>query len=75
MYIPIQKLEETPDAALYAFRVEDLGWIRFWIDRASGAARLEEATPGIEGHYARASRRVRDLWSRGHFPERTCWAG
>ena len=75
MYIPIQKLEETPDAALYAFRVEDVGWVRFWIDRTSGTARLEEALPGIEGYYDRASCRVRDLWAMGNFPQRTCWAG
>jgi len=75
MYIPIQKLEETSAAALYAFFVEDHGWVRFWVDRASGAARLEEPVPGIEGHYARAARHVRQRWARGLFPERTCWAG
>ena len=33
MYIPIHKIEETEDAALYAFRIEEWGWGRFWIDR------------------------------------------
>lgn len=77
MYIPIQRIEETDDAALYAFRVQDETWARFWIDRASGTARLEEApdVPGIEGCFARAARRVRELGAAGCYPVRTCWAG
>jgi hypothetical protein len=75
-YIPIKKITETPDAALYAFRIEDQVWGRFWIDRASGTVRLEQApdTPGIEGYFARASHRVRRAWESGDFPVRTCWA-
>ncbi len=75
MYIPIQKIDENERAAMYAFRVEEWGWIRFSIDRVSGTTRLEEApdAPDIEGYFARASRRVRDLSAEGSFPVRTCW--
>ncbi len=77
MYIPIEKLGERSGATLYAFRVDELGWVRFWFDRASGKTHLAdgEAQAGVFEPYLRAAGRVRDLYARGLEPERTAWAG
>lgn len=76
MYIPIERIEESEESALYAFKIEEFGWGRFRIDRQSGTAELEEApsAPGLQRYFDRASGRVRHLLSEGTCPVRTCWS-
>jgi hypothetical protein len=74
--ILVRKESETDREAVYLFGPDDRRFGRLMIDKRNGEiVKLSDVDGDLrEFNYSRASRRLKDHFARGEFPEETMYA-